>query len=44
VVSFSAIGDDDRLHDNIDPDQAPVREYGCGLFGFTRKNSRMRQE
>ena len=36
LVSFSFIGDDGRLHENIRPADAAAGNYGCGLFEFTR--------
>jgi SAM-dependent methyltransferase len=36
LVSFSLIGDDGRLYDDLDPDDAPSSEFACGLFEFTK--------
>ncbi len=36
LVSFSLIGDDYRLEENIDPFHTPALEFGCGLFEFTK--------
>jgi predicted SAM-dependent methyltransferase len=36
LISFSFIGDDGHLYDNIDPAKTTNSEYGCGLFEFTK--------
>jgi hypothetical protein len=36
LLSFSYVGDDDRLHENVHPLDMPQSEMACGLFEFTK--------
>jgi SAM-dependent methyltransferase len=36
LVSFSLVGDNGRLEEDIDPDHAPSSDFACGLFEFTK--------
>ncbi len=36
LSSFSMIGDDGRLYEDIEPARAPASEFACGLFEFTK--------
>ena len=36
LVSFSFVGEDDRLYEDVDPSQVPAGGYACGLFEFTK--------
>ena len=36
LVSFSYVGDDGRLYEDIEPAAAAGCDYGCGLFHFTK--------
>jgi hypothetical protein len=36
LISFSMVGDDGHIYENIDPAAAPSSEYACGLFEFTK--------
>jgi SAM-dependent methyltransferase len=37
LVSFSAVGDDDRLYRDVPPESVADARYACGLFEFTRR-------
>jgi SAM-dependent methyltransferase len=37
LVSFSFVGDDGSIYENIDPLKIPESELACGLFEFTKK-------
>lgn len=37
LVEFSAIDDDDLLHEDVDPENYRSLSYGCGLFHFTKE-------
>jgi hypothetical protein len=39
LVSFSYVGDDGRLYENVDPYAMPASELACGLFELSKKNS-----
>lgn len=39
LASFSFVGDDGRLYNDIDPAKTTNSEYGCGLFEFTKHSS-----
>jgi hypothetical protein len=36
LVSFSLVGDDGELYENIDPFKIPPSSFACGLFEFTK--------
>jgi hypothetical protein len=36
LLSFSYVGDDGLLHENVSPSQMPESEMACGLFEFTK--------
>jgi hypothetical protein len=36
LLSFSFVGDDDSLHEDVDPKTFPASEMACGLFEFTK--------
>ena len=38
LVSFSLVGDDGQIYENMDPASAPDSDYACGLFEFTKPN------
>jgi hypothetical protein len=38
LVSFSFVGDDGRLYEDIDPIGIPNSDLACGLFEFTKQN------
>jgi hypothetical protein len=38
LVSFSLVGDDGRLYQNVDPAAIPPSELACGLFEFTKQD------
>jgi hypothetical protein len=37
LVSFSFVGDDGCLYEDIDPIDIPNSDLACGLFEFTKK-------
>jgi predicted SAM-dependent methyltransferase len=39
LVSFSYIGDDDKLYEDVEPRAASDSEYACGLFEFRKLDS-----
>jgi hypothetical protein len=36
LLSFCFVGDDGRLHEDVDPKGFPTSEMACGLFEFTK--------
>ncbi len=36
LVSFSFVGDDGRLYEDVDPTAIPASDLACGLFEFTK--------
>lgn len=39
LVSFSLVGDDGCLYEDIDPIRIPDSDWACGLFEFTKQNA-----
>lgn len=39
LVSFSYVGDDDRLHEDSHPLDMPPSELACGLYEFTKRSA-----
>lgn len=39
LVSFSYVGDDDRLYEDVRPLDMPQSELACGLFEFTKRSA-----
>jgi hypothetical protein len=37
LVSFSYVGDEGDLHEDVGPDEVPDSRYACGLFEFTKQ-------
>ena len=38
LVSFSFVGDDGCLYEDVDPLQLPESDLACGLFEFTKRS------